>query len=292
MSTNHYFNNIRANNEQNLVEDLVIETIKIHGVDVLYLPRTIVNKDVLFGEDPLSRFSSVKPIEMYMENVQSFSGQQDILGKFGLEVQDAASFVVSKKRFQKETGMVRPLEGDIIYFPLTKGFFEIKYVEHESPFYNLGKNYVFKLSTELFQFSEERFNTGEEEVDAIPNNIQFKVFATFGTTGSVSTAFAINDYVYQYTNGATAGGYGTADAIGVVDDISDNVVTIKNIKGKWEASSSSVSRYIISNSGNVYRVVTGITDSINTDDYDDNKDIEDLNDGELDTRIRNPFGTP
>lgn len=292
MSTNHYFNNIKASNEQNLVEDLVIETIKIHGIDVLYLPRTLVNKDGIFGEDPLSRFSKVKPIEMYMENVDKFIGPGDTLGKFGLEIQDSASFVVSKKRFEKETGMIRPLEGDIIYFPLTKGFFEIKYVEHEAPFYQLGKNYVFKMSAELFQFNEENFNTGEQEIDSIPEESQFKMYLTYGAVGSVSTAFTVGDYVYQYTNGATAGGLSNSDASGVVYDISDNIITIKNIKGSWKSNASNLNRFVISNSGLAYRTVTGVEDSVDQDDYDDNKEIQTKANTDLDFIIKNPFGTP
>lgn len=292
MGTNHYFNNIKASNEQNLVEDLVIETIKIHGLDVYYLPRTLVNKDGIFGEDPLSRFSTVKPIEMYMENVDKFIGAGDTLGKFGLEIQDSASFVVSKKRFQKETGMLRPLEGDIVYFPLTKGFFEIKYVEHESPFFQLGKNYVFKMSAELFQFNEETFNTGEAEIDIIPEESQFKMFITYGSVGSVSSAFTVGDYVYQYANGATASGLSGSDASGVVYDISDNVVTLKNIKGEWRKSTDSINRYIVGNNGLAYRNVTQISDSVNTDDYDDNKEVQTRADDDLDFTIRNPFGTP
>jgi hypothetical protein len=289
MSTNHYFNNIRASNEQNLTEDLVIETIKIHGVDVFYLPRTIVNKDSIFGEDPLSRFSSNKPIEMYMENVNAFQGG-DALGKFGLEIKDSASFVVSKKRFQKETGMLRPLEGDIIYFPLTKGFFEIKYVEHENPFFQLGKNYVFKLSVELFQFNEETFTTGEPEIDIIPEEIQFRLYLNVNANSGTGSSFTVGDTVYQYKNGATGGGASGADATGYVKAATSSLVTLKNITGKWYASTASKTRYVISSNGTVYRTVTSVDDKVLQDTYDDNKDIQTRADTDLDFTIQNPFG--
>jgi hypothetical protein len=289
MSTNHYFNNIRANNEQNLVEDLVIETIKIHGIDVFYLPRTLVNKDSIFGEDPLSRFSSNKPIEMYMENVQGF-GNGDVLGKFGLDIKDTASFVVSKKRFQKETGMLRPLEGDIIYFPLTKGFFEIKYVEHENPFFQLGKNYVFKMSVELFLFNEETFNTGESEIDAIPEDAQFRMYLNVNAASGTGAAFTVGDRVYQYKNGATGGGLTNADATGYIKDVTNSIITIKNITGKWLASTNSTTRYVISSNGTVYRTVTSVDDKVLQDTYDDNKDIQTRADNDLDFTINNPFG--
>jgi len=290
MSTNNYFNNTRALNEQNVVEDLVIEVIKIHGVDVLYLPRTIVNKDSIFGEDPLSRFTSSKPIEMYMENVNAFQGNGDTLGKFGLEIRDSASFVVSKKRFQRETGMLRPLEGDIIYFPLTKGFFEIKYVEHENPFYQLGKNYTFKLSVELFQFNEETFATGESEIDNIPEDIQFRMYLTLNPSSGAGAAFAVGDTVYQYTNGATGGGVSGADATGLVKQVSNTVLTLKNITGKWRASTNTTTRYAIRSNGTVYRSVTSIDDKVLQDSYDDNKDVQTRADTDLDFTIKNPFG--
>lgn len=289
MSTNHYFNNIRASNEQNLVEDLVIETIKIHGVDVFYLPRTLVNKDSLFGEDPLSTFSSNKPIEMYMENVSGFA-PGDTLGKFGLEIKDSASFVVSKKRFQKETGKLRPLEGDIIYFPLTKGFFEIKYVEHENPFYQLGKNYVFKLSVELFTFNEETFETGESEIDAIPEDTQFRLYLTVNAASGTGSSFTVGDRVYQYKNGATGGGLTNADASGIVRDATSTLVTLKNIKGKWYNSTNNLNRYVISSNGTVYRTVTSIDDKVLEDEYDDNKDIQTRSNNDLDFTVKNPFG--
>lgn len=291
MALNNYFNNINARNEQNLIEDLVIEVIKIHGMDVRYLPRTIVNKDSLFGEDPLSKFTSVKPIEMYMENVNNFIGG-DTLGKFGLEIKDSASFVVSKKRFQRETGMLRPLEGDIIFLPLTRGFFEIKYVEHESPFYQLGKNYVFKMSVELFQFNEENFNTGDATIDTIPDDAQFRLYITYGSTGSSNSSFSVGDTIYQYKNGATGGGGSSADATGLIKNITNNVLSLKNITGKWYTSTSTLNRYAISSNGTTYRTVTSIDDKVLQDTYDDNKDIQSRSDASLDFTIKNPFGTP
>lgn len=291
MALNNYFNNLNARNEQNLVEDLVIEVIKIHGIDVRYLPRTIVNKDSLFGEDPLSKFTSVKPIEMYMENVNNFIGG-DTLGKFGLEIKDSASFIVSKKRFQRETNMLRPLEGDIIFLPLTRGFFEIKYVEHESPFYQLGKNYVFKMSVELFQFNEENFNTGDITIDAIPDDAQFRLYVTYGTTGSSGASFSVGETVYQYKNGATGGGQTNATATGLIKSITNNTLSLKNITGKWYASTSSLNRYVTSSSSSNYRTVTSLDDKVLQDTYDDNKDIQSRSDVSLDWTIKNPFGTP
>ena len=163
MAKNSFFKH--TNNEQRVVEDLTIESIQIHGQDMVYIPRTLVNQDEIFGEDTISAFNSGTEIEMYIESVDGFEGDGDFISKFGLEVRDSMSLVVSKKRFQQELSMTRPNEGDLIYFPMTNGLFEIKFVEHENPFYQLGKLYTYKLSCELFQYSQEDIDTGWSDVD-------------------------------------------------------------------------------------------------------------------------------
>lgn len=289
MSTNQYFNNFKAVNEQNLAEDLIIESIKIKGIDVYYLPRTLANKDVLYGEDPRSLFQSNKPIEMYIESVDSFEGDGDILSKFGLEVRDSARFVVSKKRFQQETDMLRPLEGDIIYLPMTKGLFEIKFVEHESPFYQLGKNYTFRLSCELFQYSEEVFTTGEQEIDNIIEQIDY--FITLTITGGTGS-FVVNSTVYQYTDGSITGGLSGADASGLVHEYNGSSLVLKDIKGPWKESSGSITRYVTSEDGTSYKQVTNFSDTIDDNTQDDNAYIEDSGIDVLDLSENNPFGEP
>lgn len=289
MATNHYFNNLRAVNEQSVIEDLVVESIKIHGMDVFYLPRTLVNKDTLLGEDGLSRFSTTKPIEMYLETVNGFEGDQDLLSKFGLQVKDSATLIVSKKRFQKESGMTRPMEGDIIYLPMTRGLFEIKFVEHESPFYQLGKNYVFKLRVELFQFSEETFSTGEPEIDSIADNNMYNIFLGLGA-GTTSLAFTVDGSVYQYTNGTVTGGSTGADATATVVGHSGSTLILKNVVGDWQETSDGITRYVTSEDGTVYRTVTSLSDTVDLITYDDNKDIETQSDTLLDFTITNPFG--
>jgi hypothetical protein len=284
MSTNHYFNHIRQYNEQNLVEDLVIESIKIKGMDVFYLPRTMMNKDWLFGEDPRSLFGDARPIEMYLETANSFEGSGDILAKFGLEVHDNATFIVSKKRFQKETNMERPMEGDIIYFPLTKGFFELKFVEHEYPFYQLGKNYVFKLSCELFRYSEEVFTTGETEIDNLVEAVDYRKYLS--VTGGVGT-FAIGSQVYQWSNGSATAGLSGANASATIEAFDGSTVSIEDVKGNWQPSSSTITRYV-SQGTTAYMEVTAISDTI--DVTDDNAEIQSEADDILDFSEDNPFG--
>lgn len=285
MSTNHYFNNANARNEQNIIEDLTIESIKIHGFDFYYLKRSLINEDKIFGEDTISKFTSSKPIEMYIETVNGFGGQGDLLSKFGLQVKDTATFVVSKKRFQKETEMDRPLEGDIIYLPMTQGMFEIKFVEHENPFYQLGKNHTFKLSVELFQFSEEEFVTGVPEIDQIALGAEYNVYLT--VTGGAGS-FAVGDTVYQFTNGSATGSTASADCSARVESTTGTLVTLRKTAGLWQASDT-ITRYVTKDNSN-YKVVSGISDKIDASAYDNNSIIQTQGDIDLDFSIRNPFG--
>lgn len=171
MATNPYFTQGTVG-EQNIVEDLIIESLKMYGKDVRYIPRTLVSRDDIFGEDRLSKFEHSYPIEMYFDNIDSFAGQGAMIQKFGLMMEQSATLTVSRKRWQQLIGShgttiipTRPCEGDLIYYPLTKGLFEVKFVQHQEPFYQLGKLYVYKLQVELFQYASEKINTGVPEID-------------------------------------------------------------------------------------------------------------------------------
>ena len=178
-TTNLYFNNFAFTQEQNLIENLVIESIKIYGIEVQYLPRTLVKEDQLFGEDVLSKFENAYPIEMYIKSVDGFQGDGDFLSKFGLEIRDEMVLTVARRRFSEEIhytdttpvneaeGIGRPSEGDLIYFPLNNKIFEIKFVEHESIFYQMGSLQTYDLTLELWEYSHEQLNTGVTEIDAI-----------------------------------------------------------------------------------------------------------------------------
>lgn len=178
MSTNFYFqagNTSGTTNEQRLLEDLIIESIQIHGHDVYYLPRRSIDQDDVLGEDVLSRFENAYPIEMYLTNVDGWEGDGELFSKFGIQVTHQATFVVSKRRWEDIVGSnpdellqlpARPAEGDIIYFPKTNAMFEIKFVQHLNPFYQLGKFYIYSMNCELYQYSSEVLNTGVPEIDA------------------------------------------------------------------------------------------------------------------------------
>jgi len=214
VSVNPFFPHSTYSREQDLIEDLVIESIKSHGIDAKYLPRTLVREDNLFGEDTLSTFNIAAGLEVYVKNVEGFEGEGDFLSRFNLEIRDEMTLVIAKKRFEQirseklmtesgfnlilESGSTttpsrqfissgsgntasfvlegyddysisseRPLEGDLIYFPLNGKIFEIKHVEHEIPFYQLGRVQMYELRCELFKYSSEDFATGNTEIDAI-----------------------------------------------------------------------------------------------------------------------------
>jgi len=171
MATNFFFNNFGSSDEQGLIEDLVIESIKIFGHDVYYLPREQVNFDQIFGEDTVNQFKHAYLLEMYIRNVEGFEGEGDLLSRFGLEIRDQITFTVAQRTFFNEIGeyetQVRPNEGDLIYFPLNNKIFEIKFVEHEAIFYQMGKLQTYDLKCELFEYSSERFDTKVPAIDKI-----------------------------------------------------------------------------------------------------------------------------
>jgi hypothetical protein len=166
------------------MEDIIIECLKIYGFDTYYIPRVTVNEDDILGEDVLNKYSSAYPLEMYMQNVTGFEGDGDLMTKFGVEFRDTATFIVSRRRWDEVIARsgdavltTRPAEGDIVYFPLTKAFFEIKRVESTDPFFQVGKLYVYKLQCELMQYSSEVFDTGVSEIDSIASGDSLDVNA-------------------------------------------------------------------------------------------------------------------
>ena len=206
MPTNVYFDT-GTTSEQRLYEDLIIEQLKIYGQDVYYLPRKLANKDTIFGEDPASSFDDSYIIEMYVDNTDGYMGEQEIIKKFGLELRDDIRFTLSKLRWEtlvKNNGDLvadRPQEGDLVYFPTTKAFFEIQFVEHEQPFYQQSALPVYKLSCTRFEYSSERIDTGIVAIDNVEDqlstdtmNFQFTLENEVGSVVLESSIGAI-DYM-------------------------------------------------------------------------------------------------
>lgn len=196
MATNFFFNNFAASQEQNLIENLIIESIKIYGYDLFYIPRRTSNFDGIYGEDTAAFYSNYYSLEMYIKNVEGFDGDGDFLSKFNIEIRDRVTFTVARRIFGDEVssaeGLVRPREGDLIYFPLNKKIFQIKFVEHESIFYQLGALQTFDLQCELFEYAGERFNTSIPEVDAMEDRLS-PVTSNFGLLTEDKNSFALLD---------------------------------------------------------------------------------------------------
>lgn len=160
--------------EQTFVENLIVESIELYGQDVYYLPRTYVNRDTILDEVENSNFTQALAVRAYVNNVEGWEGQGELLSKFGVRIEDKTTFVFSRKKFTEKVDdnatlnvEGRPNEGDLIWFPTTKHLFEIKFVEAEKPFYQLGKGYVWECQCELFEYSDEQLDTGVAEIDAI-----------------------------------------------------------------------------------------------------------------------------
>ena len=220
MPTNVYFDT-GTTSEQRLYEDLIIEQLKIYGQDVYYLPRKIANKDTIFGEDPASSFDDSYIIEMYVDNVDGYMGEQEIIKKFGLELRDDIVFTLSKLRWEtliknnSDLTAERPQEGDLVYFPTTNAFFEIQFVEHEQPFYQQSALPVYKLSCTRFEYSSERLDTGISTIDSVETSLstdtmQFQ-FSLENETGSIVLESSIGAIDYLINEDFTMANQATND---------------------------------------------------------------------------------
>jgi hypothetical protein len=176
MATNQFFTHGNSA-EQKLIQELINEQLKMYGLDVYYLPRSFVKSDEIIKENLIGKFTDDYIIEAYINSYSGFANNGDILGKFGVQVTDTLSLIISRERFEdfitpyiegtvsNSELSTRPKEGDLIYFPLNDTIYEIKFVEHESQFYQLGKLYVYELSCEPFMFEDEVIDTGHEDID-------------------------------------------------------------------------------------------------------------------------------
>ena len=315
MPTNFYFNNFPSSQiteEQLLVEDLVIEAMQIYGMDVYYLPRSTRDPDggdLLYGEDTLKQYVSAIPIEIYLENVTGMDGDQDFISKFGLEIRDEVKVLVSRRRFKHEIGTAnynvaqiggltatnnttpkRPREGDLIFIPLLRGFFEITFVEHENDqamFYTLGRGrggnvYVYALSLKQFVMSDEIINTGRSEIDdqAFEYYRRTRLPVTVGTGTYVQ-----GEIVYQGSNLANA------NAQAIVHTWTGNYIDVVRVNGTFANGQS-----LKGNTSNAIYTVFAPDDMIvfnnSFEDATDNYRIETEGEGIIDFTEHNPFGEP
>ncbi len=307
MPTNVYFN-AAVKSEQNLYEDLVIESFKRYGIDVYYIPRTIKRLDNILNEDIASEFGDAYMLEMYLEDTSGYSGEQTVMSKFGLEIRDQANWIVSKRRWEEFVGIQnntivagRPNEGDLIYIPLTGSFHEIKFVEHESPFYQLGNIFVYKLQTETFEYANEKFDTGVEEIDGVEDTYAFsqRILVSDGNGIQFNAEEDVRQLVGYAEDGTAVYVYGNIGEVDYISAISANI-TINQIR-----STSDSVRYFIPSGSNPLRRLEGLTSgaiwgiasvedsrTLPNDPDADNKGFETEGNTILDFSETNPFGEP
>jgi len=289
MATNHYFSQ-KVRSEQDLYEDIIIESLKIYGQDVYYLPRDIVNEDRILGDDVPSRFNSSYKIEMYIENVEGFEGEGDLFTKFGVEIRDQATFIVSRKRwastvarYDNELTSIRPLEGDLIYLPLSNKLFQIMHVEHEQPFYQLSNLPTYKLRTELFEYNDEDLDTGIDAIDAIEREYAYEYLLTLD---SASNGFIIGNTATQtFSTGVTMQG-----EISKWSD-SDNILGLIHV-GASDGLYHTFTTSLKITSETSVATVTAVTEDNQISKNEQNLDFDTLGDVFLDFTESNPFGDP
>jgi len=287
MARNRYFSQT-VRSEQNLYENIIIESIKMYGQDVQYMPRTLVAEDKIFGEDVASRFDNAYTIEMYLENTDGFDGDQDLFTRFGVEIRDRATLHVSKKRWNSTAGLYvdydRPREGDLIYLPLSDQVFEIMRVIDDRPFYQLSNLPTFRMEIELFEYSDEDFDTGIDKIDeleAIGNKIQLTL------ASSDSNDLIIGENVEYFVDSAN----GPKLVAEIVDwNAQVNILSVSHVgstDGKWRTFSAGTT--ITSTESNITKTISSIDEELQQV-FSQNSDFETEGDNIIDFSESNPFG--
>ena len=284
MPTNVFFNHA-VSTEQQLYEDLVVESLRLYGHEVFYLPREVVEEDTILNEDVQSKYGDAYSVEMYIENTDGFEGEGDLMSKFGIQVRDQATFVISLRSWERFISLdsnlatsFRPNEGDLIYFPLSGSMFEIKFVEHEDPFYQVGKLFVFKLRAELFEYSQEDFDTGIGDIDQIEDEQAYSLSMTMNNGNS-------NDFVANENLSKS----GTV----VAEVVSWNQPTSK-LLAKDITTTLAVGDVLIGAISGAQYTIASIDDrmTFSNDAAAQNLDFENKDSSYLDLSEINPFGEP
>ena len=292
MATSVYFNNYNSVAEQRVLEDLIVESIKIMGFDGYYLPNdNDIARDLLFGEDPVKKFQSAFPLELYLSNSLDYDGEKEFFSKFGLEIKNNVNVIVSKRSFQQrvpQNVFQRPREGDLIYVPFLNGtgeLYEIKFADQDKDFHTLGRRvpYFYELQLEKFKFSHELINTGVQEIDDSATfssyTIQLNVAAGTGT-------YQNKEIVYQALDSTEA----NATVVAVVQEWNKkaNTLNVTNIAGEFVPN-----RNIIGASSNASYVLANfdpLKDNVR-DESSDNYIIENQANSIIDFSETNPFGS-
>jgi len=286
MPTNTHFSHA-VSSEQHLYEDIVVESLRMYGHEVLYLPRKVVEEEDIFNEEVQSQFLDAYSVEMYIENTDGFEGDGDLMSKFGVEVRDQATFIISVRSWERFVSLddnlatsFRPNEGDLIYLPLSGSMFEIKFVEHEDPFYQIGKLFVFKMRCELFEYSNEDFDTDVIEIDTIEDQQAYIVELTMANGGTGT--FTVNEDVRID---------GSSTIVGeVVSWRADTrVLKLKDVTTTFQANDTIVG--VTSEAEFDVSIVTDVL-TMSNDPQADNLEFENNDSNYLDLSETNPFGEP
>ena len=310
MPRNVYFSQA-VKSEQNLYEDLIIESLGIYGQDVYYIPRTIVNRDSILNEDPASTFDDAFLMEMYIENTEGFEGEGDLYSKFGLQIKDTATFIVSRRRWDDRVGPFssqvenpKPMEGDLVFLPMTNSFFEINFVEDEQPFYQLSNIPVYKLECSLFEYNDEDFETGVESIDTATAKAAYQLPMDITITGG--NHFTVGEIVEQIITPASGG----TPAVRVFGEVQQRTkssdilskIWVSNIgsDGTTETKTFTTGATITGKesgfTGTIATIYSDVTNQTGTswaaDEEAQNVDFEITADGFIDFSESNPFGDP
>jgi len=260
--------------EQGLVQDLVNEQLRMYGIECHYIPRKLMTSRTIMKEVTESRFDQAFPLEAYLMNIDGYAGSGDVLTKFGIRVTDEATFVISKERFEEAVAPFleqqeddyelsnRPKEGDLIFFPLGKRMFEIKFVEHERPFYQLQKNYVYQLQCELFEYEDEVIDTNVNAIDEVVQTegyIARLVVSGIGSTATANTTlnFGAVQQIFLQNDGY---GYLTAPTVSIstspgVDATAVAIMTSRSGIG----TAKSIDKILLINPGSGYIGIPTVT---------------------------------
>ena len=310
MPRNVYFSQA-VKSEQNLYEDLIIESLGIYGQDVYYIPRTIVNRDSILNEDPASTFDDAFLMEMYIENTECFEGEGDLYSKFGLQIKDTATFIVSRRRWDDRVGPFssqvenpKPMEGDLVFLPMTNSFFEINFVEDEQPFYQLSNLPVYKRECSLFEYNDEDFETGVESIDNATAKAAYQLPMDITITGG--NHFTVGEIVEQIITPASGG----TPAVRVFGEVQQRTkssdilskIWVSNIgsDGTTETKTFTTGATITGKesgfTGTIATIYSDVTNQTGTswaaDEESQNVDFEITADGFIDFSESNPFGDP
>ena len=290
---NYYIrDNVRS--EQNLYEDIVIESLKIYGQDVYYLPRDTVFEDRVFGDEIPARYNSSYKVEMYIDNIEGFDGEGDLFTRFGVEIRDEATFVVSRRRWNQTVGgdndinSERPREGDLIYLPLSKSMFQITHVEHEQPFYQLSNLPVFKCRAQLFDYNSEDFDTGIEEIQDIEADHAYSYLLKIqGADINNRKPIEVGTIITQNQSGVLV----TAEVAKYSDsDGTMHAINLSSADGTFRLFQKD-STVTVDSATNIH-TLQSVTEDNKLSENEQNTDFGTFGDDFLDFSESNPFGDP